>query len=82
MIGDGTCDSACYNEGCDWDKTDCASQFCVEECTPTLLNNYICDQECNTADCNYYESNCLCAPACDPAKLGDSNCDADCNTTA
>jgi hypothetical protein len=76
MLGDGTCQAACYTEACNWDKTDCSSEFCSPLCSPTLQFNAQCDQECNSALCNYDEGNCLvCSSGCCD-KIG--NCEADC----
>jgi hypothetical protein len=76
MIGDGTCQPACYNEACKWDKTDCSSRNCSPECTPTLQFNTACDQECNSAPCNYDEGSCrVCSSDCCD-KIGE--CKADC----
>jgi hypothetical protein len=82
MLGDGTCQSACYNEACNWDKTDCSSLNCSPQCTPTLQFNFQCDQECNSALCNYDESRCFCAIGCSPDLLGNSICDPACDNVA
>jgi hypothetical protein len=82
MLGDGTCQAACYTDACNWDKTDCSSQFCSPKCTPTLGSNLVCDQECNSASCNYDEGVCECAEGCPSDLLGDSTCNPACDNEA
>ena len=62
-IGDGYCDQACYNSGCDWDQGDCLDKDgvrpCGEGCAPEMRGNGYCNSECNSESCEWDGEDCF-----------------------
>jgi hypothetical protein len=52
------------------------------ECSEELLNNSICDYQCNTLSCRWDNGSCVSFPgcSCDKNMLGDGVCNQECNT--
>lgn len=54
-----------------------------EGCTcGSYLGDAYCDDECDTAECNYDNNDCChgdCVYGCDASQLGDGSCDQECN---
>ena len=62
-LGDGTCDSACNNAACEFDRNDCATQnnpdvYSDCECTSSWIGDGTCDSSCNNPECNFDAGDC------------------------
>ena len=82
MLGDDTCNIACFVDDCWFDDFDCVEN-CNESCSEVYIGDGVCDQECNTAACQFDGGDCssLCAPECSPIFIGDGFCDINCLTS-
>jgi Notch-like protein len=78
MLGNGSCNDACYTSNCNYDQGDCVSKYCTSGCYPDDLKNQVCNSECNVAACDYDGKDCQCAPACSQDMLSNDVCDSDC----
>jgi len=91
--GDDICDSACYNEACNWDEGDCTYyDDCAPGCYDSWPGDSICDIECYNKECNWDEGDCnyddddididistACFGLCDLSELGDGTCNYWCS---
>ena len=65
-VGDGTCQSDCNIEACDYDRGDCgktrtdkSTKYCGEHwCLLSWVGDAYCDQVCNEEGCNYDGGDC------------------------
>lgn len=66
-----------YSESSSFDADACASAGC----TVDMLNNGICDSECDNPQCQWDTAQCRCSSGCDYSSnyFGDGFCDAVCN---
>ena len=52
--GDGHCDSACFNDACEWDGGDCDHECGIANgCHASMLGNGQCDEDCMNSACGY-----------------------------
>jgi LNR domain len=56
--------------------------ICGKGCLFSMINNSVCNPECDVSQCDYDGNDCkdLCAPRCYPNLLNNSVCDLACNT--
>lgn len=82
--GDGICDAPCMTPISSFDIgsspfSDCSAS-CTAHCNSSLLNNSVCDQQCQTWDCQWDHGDCSeCAGSCGIEMLGNGNCELECN---
>jgi len=89
--GDGICDAACNNAGCNFDANDCVElppEECAPGCEAGWPGDMVCDAACNNAQCNFDLGDCPelppveCAPGCEAGWPGDGFCDQACDNAA
>lgn len=51
QIGDGVCQSQCYNSECNMDLGDCGTE-CASGCAVNLIGNKKCEPACYNINCN------------------------------
>ena len=95
ILGDHICDLSCNIPLCCYDyltdansdcllitgfdsNSDCYT-LCLYHCDPSLLNNGVCDSQCNTRECAWDQGDCgYCAPGCTLDLLTNGICDPVC----
>jgi hypothetical protein len=55
MVGDGTCDSECYVEDCEYDLQDCG---CAPNCKYEMINDTVCQKACQVYQCDFDTPDC------------------------
>jgi len=53
---------------------------CLKYCSPSLYNNSVCDEDCNTLECLFDNYHCECAKGCNAYMVfNNKRCDPECD---